>query len=247
MYKRTIQETVKALAERNPDFIRAGSLNVSAVARAAKMNQPTLKRILDGDSQNPGVENEEKICRLFKITVEQLRGKAGIPGIDKGFAELGPTTDTSTAMPASNVSPGPEIKGWIPLISFTAAGNWEEIIDLYEPGDAESVHPTTVPHSIHTFALRVDGDSMTPPSGTPGYSFPHGMIIYVDPDLRGDVVTGDYVVARHGDDDRATFKQLATEEGRPILKPLNPSDKYPIIRDEFEIIGKVIDATWGGL
>lgn len=45
-----------------------------------------------------------------------------------------------------------------------------------------------------------------------------------------------------------TFKQLATEEGRPVLMPLNPDRKqYAVIRNEFTIIGRVIDASWGGL
>lgn len=145
----------------------------------------------------------------------------------------------------SNVSSS-EIAGYVPLISWVQAGGWEETIDLFEPGYSEQVHPTIVPHSKYTFALRVEGDSMTAPAGAKR-SFPHGMIIYVDPERRGGVTTGDFVVARLKGTSNATFKQLSSEEGRPILKPLNPSDKYPIIRDEFEIMGKVIDAGWGGL
>lgn len=144
----------------------------------------------------------------------------------------------------SNVSAA-QIRGYIPLISWVQAGTWEEAIDLYQPGDAESIHHTTVPHSLNTFALRVDGDSMTAPPGAPGHSFPHGMIIYVDPNQ--EALPGDYVVAKHNGHGHVTFKRYATEEGRPVLKPLNTNGQYPIIRDEFEIIGKVIDASWGGL
>lgn len=144
-----------------------------------------------------------------------------------------------------NTTPA-EIKGWIPLISYVQAGQWTEAIDLYAPGYAEHVLPTTAPHSLHTFALQVEGASMTLPAGVEGRSFPHGMIIYVDPEK--EALPGDYVVARYNGDDRVTFKRLMTEEGRPILVPLNPDrQNYPIIRDEFEVIGKVIDASWGGL
>ncbi|GAB3099818.1 LexA family transcriptional regulator [Pseudomaricurvus hydrocarbonicus] len=145
----------------------------------------------------------------------------------------------------ANTAPSPQIKGYIPLISWVQAGSWAEAIDLYQPGDAESVHPTTINHGIHTFALRVDGDSMTAPTGAAGHSFPHGMIIYIDPDQEAS--PGDYVVARHNGHGHVTFKQYGTEEGRPVLKPLNTNGQYPIIRDEFQIIGKVIDASWGGL
>lgn len=145
----------------------------------------------------------------------------------------------------NNVVPT-DIKGYIPLISWVQAGQWEEAIDLYEPGYAEQVLPTTVPHSLRTFALRVDGDSMTAAPGAP-ISFPHGMIIYVDPEKRGDVTTGSFVVARQKGANMVTFKQLGSEEGRPVLKPLNTNGQHPIIRDEFEVLGKVIDASWGGL
>lgn len=136
------------------------------------------------------------------------------------------------------------IRGWIPLISYIQAGAWSETIDIYEPGYAERVLPTAAPHSKFTFALRVEGWSMTLPVGIPGNSFPPGMIIYVDPER--ECRPKDLVVARFKGD--ATFKQLILDEGRPVLMPLNPDRKeYPIIRDEFELIGKVIDASLGGL
>jgi len=144
----------------------------------------------------------------------------------------------------SNTTPA-NIQGWIPLISYVQAGEWSEAIDLYEPGYGEKVMPTTVPHSNSTFALRVEGRSMTLPEGVTGISFPHGMIIYVDPEM--EARSGDFVVARHGEN-HVTFKKLMMEEGRPVLMPLNPDSKqYPVIRCEFEIIGKVIDGSWGGI
>jgi len=137
------------------------------------------------------------------------------------------------------------IRGWIPLISYVQAGEWGEAIDIYEPGFSEKVSPTTVPHSNKTFALQVEGDSMTLPSGVQGRSFPPGMIIYIDPERES--MPGDYVVAKHNGNSRVTFKRLMIEEGRPILVPLNPDrGTHPVIRDEFEVIGRVIDASWGG-
>lgn len=138
-----------------------------------------------------------------------------------------------------------KITGWIPLISYVQAGEWGEAIDIYEPGFSEKVSPTTVPHSNKTFALQVEGDSMTLPSGVQGRSFPPGMIIYIDPERES--MPGDYVVAKHNGNSRVTFKRLMIEEGRPILVPLNPDrGTHPVIRDEFEVIGRVIDASWGG-
>lgn len=146
----------------------------------------------------------------------------------------------------SNIQEEVMIQGWLPLISWVQAGEWSEAIDLYEPGYSERVVPTSIKHSNKSFALRVEGDSMTLPEGIQGRSFPHGMIIYVDPER--DCNDGDFVVARLLSTYLATFKRLAREEGRPVLMPQNPDRKqYPIIRDEFELIGRVIDASWGGL
>ncbi len=48
--------------------------------------------------------------------------------------------------------------------------------------------------------------------------------------------SGDIVVALYGEE--ATVKRLTREDGRPVLAPANPA--YPILRGEFEIIGKVV-------
>jgi SOS-response transcriptional repressor LexA len=91
---------------------------------------------------------------------------------------------------------------------------------------------------MHSYALRVHGDSMTAPYGR---SYPDSSIIYVDPDQRGGVVSGDRVIAKINGDNQVTFKVFVEDAGRRFLKPLNPS--YPVITDPFRILGKVI-GTW---
>lgn len=103
-----------------------------------------------------------------------------------------------------------------------------EAIDLYAPGDAEDWIETTVPIKEHTFALRVEGDSMEP-------EFPAGVLIVVEPDL--DPQPGDYVIAKNGDE--ATFKQLVKDGPDWYLKPINK--RYPIkpLESPCKIIGVV--------
>lgn len=206
-------------------LMKSSGTTVAELARRTGIQQPTVHRIVSGEVDNPRLDNIIKLAKALGVTTAELLEEDNI----------------------NNITPAPEIKGYIPLISWVQAGAWSEAIDLYEPGYAEETHPTTVPHSLITFALRVEGDSMTVPTGTAGYSFPHNMIIYVDPEQRGGVSTGDFVIARLTGENKVTFKKLGSEEGTPILKALNPSPDYPIIRDQFEILGKVIDASWGGL
>lgn len=134
-----------------------------------------------------------------------------------------------------NVAAGPSIKGRVPLISWVQAGEWSEAIDLYEPGEAEDMISCPATHSPQTFALRVEGDSMTSATGK---SYPHGSIIFVDPEQRGGVMPGDRVIAKLAGHDKVTFKQLAEDRQGYYLTPLNSA--HPVIYGEFSVLGKVI-------
>lgn len=116
----------------------------------------------------------------------------------------------------SNVGPGPDLRGKVPLISWVQAGNFAEVVDLLHPGEAFEWIETSVQPREHTFALRVDGDSMEP-------DFQAGTILIVEPELEAHV--GDFVIAKNGDEE-ATFKQLVRDGGDWYLKPLNP--RYPL-------------------
>lgn len=116
----------------------------------------------------------------------------------------------------SNVEPGPQLGGKVPLISWVQAGIASEVIDLLQPGEGFDWIETTCQIKQHTYALRVVGDSMTP-------DFPEGVVIVVEPEMEPN--PGDFVIARNGDDE-ATFKQLVKDGADYYLKPIN--DRYPI-------------------
>ena len=144
----------------------------------------------------------------------------------------GPETESGVA---ENVLPYSKQDYEVPVISWVTAGEWMEVYDNFEPGDAEMYLPCPSRHGPHTYGLRVQGDSMTAPHGR---SYPGGAIIYVDPDQSGGVVTGDRVIAKINGENGVTFKCFVDDGGRRFLKALNP--QYPIITDEFRVIGKVI-------
>lgn len=109
-----------------------------------------------------------------------------------------------------------DIRGSVPLISWVQAGNWSECMDLLTVGDGERI-TTTYKARKHTYALKVQGDSMQP-------LFPNGCIIIVEPDE--EPVSGRYVIVRQGGD--VTFKQLMQDGSKQYLKPLNTN--YPIMQ-----------------
>ena len=135
-----------------------------------------------------------------------------------------------------NVSNIGKYSNSMPLISWVQAGDWCDSPDAFAPGDAEDWLPRPNNAGSRSFALRVEGDSMTSPY--PGQrSYPHGTIIFVDPDRA--VTNGSRVVARTPDG-HYTFKTYIEDAGKRYLKPINPTyDKFDIT-DDVHICGVVI-------
>jgi hypothetical protein len=93
------------------------------------------------------------------------------------------------------------------------AGDWSEIVDNFQPGDAEDWIACPFPSGRHGFVLRVVGDSMYNPGGD--LSFRDGDFISVNPER--DALHRSLVIARRNRE-KATFKQLLLDESEgPML------------------------------
>lgn len=152
------------------------------------------------------------------------------------ITDLLPSSNTKelTKVGESNVSPAPDVRGRVPLISWVQAGVWSEAVDIYEPGYAERWLPFIKHNGENVFALRVEGDSMTARFGK---SYPDGCIIFVDPDQRMPE-NGDRIIAKLEGSQSVTFKVFTRDAGRCWLRPLN--ETHPPIFDAFSVVGKVI-------
>ncbi|MCG9052374.1 XRE family transcriptional regulator [Laribacter hongkongensis] len=128
-----------------------------------------------------------------------------------------------------NVAPGPFVGGEVPIISWVQAGNFESVVDNFQPGFAEETVTATVQVRRHTYALRVHGDSMEP-------DFKEGDILIVEPEM--EAVHGSYVIAKNGDNE-ATFKKLVQDGGDWYLKPLNPAYPMKSLDGSIKIVGVV--------
>lgn len=125
----------------------------------------------------------------------------------------------------------------VPLISWVQAGQFCEIEDLLQTGDAEEWLPRPKGASDSTYALTVRGDSMTSPY--PGSrSYPEGMIIFVDPEK--EVLPGNRGIFKLPESNEVTFKELVSDAGKLYLKPLNPQYDKIAVDKEMTICGKVI-------
>lgn len=118
----------------------------------------------------------------------------------------------------------------IPLISWAKAGDWQEVCDMFEPGDADEWIETDIKGKC-IFALRVAGDSMEP-------EFNEGEILVIIPDA--DVNPGEFVVVK-SEKGEATLKQLKKYGNTFVLHPLNPRyQDMEVKKGELRVIGKVV-------
>ena len=176
---------------------KALGLSQVRLGELAGLDQTVISKLERGDVQETAriaeLANVLQCDALWLATGTERAERANVAGV--------------AALPANRV----------PLISFVAAGNWSDAVDNYAPGDAEAWVETTVPVKRHTYALRVEGDSMEP-------RFPNGAILIVEPEA--EAKSGSFVIMRQNGTD-ATFKQLVHDGGRWYLKPVNP--RYPIM------------------
>lgn len=182
------------------------------LSEVSGITQQTLQKIEDGTTKNP--RNIEALAKALQSAPEYLRF-----GISNNIN--------------NNVSPGPDIKSTVPLISWVQAGAWSEINEIREFDAERFMCP--VNSSNKTFALRVQGVSMEP-------KFYEGDLIFVDPEA--ECIHGSYVVARLDDDNHATFKQLIIESGQKFLKAANPNwpEQLIPINGNCTLVGKIIFA-----
>ncbi|QNK68453.1 helix-turn-helix domain-containing protein [Variovorax sp. PAMC26660] len=142
-----------------------------------------------------------------------------------------------TAVP-SNVTPVPAGTRRIPLVSYIQAGMWAEIIDRFQPGDADDWLTTDQDVSPHTFALQIKGDSMLP-------EFKEGDRVIIDPDVAPQ--PGDFVAAKNGEEE-ATFKKYRPRSmdanGALIFELIPLNDDYPSMRSDvvpIYIVGTMVE------
>lgn len=189
------------------------------LGRRAGVSQPTVNRILKGESDNPRIDNVINIAKALG-----LDGAALLAGkIATEFDE--------------NVIAGPAIVGRVPRLSWVQAGTLSEAIDMFEPGYAEEWLDCPFPHSKKAFCLEVRGTSMSP-------DYRPGELIVVEPML--EPMHDDDVVCRTPPpDSQATFKRLQITEDGTFLLALNPDFPNRIITvpEDTEICGVVI-GSW---
>ncbi|NMX98628.1 helix-turn-helix domain-containing protein [Pseudomonas veronii] len=198
-------------------------LNETQLGKRSGVPQPTINRILSGESVSPRMPTIAKLAKALRVSPEWLMYGTGEEKFDANV-------ESAT---------GPNRYYEYPEISWVQAGVACEAMDLFNVGDFEAMHPSDAWAGPNGFWLKVRGPSMTSSNGT---SFNEGMLILVAPGC--DVENGHYVVAKLIDTNEATFKQFIWDSGKAYLKPLNPAFPTVEIDDTWSVVGRVVDAKW---
>jgi len=211
--------------------------NAHELSRATRVPQPTIHRILTGESTDPRTTTLQPLSDYFGISVAELR--------DRDLAAEGVALSSNDDVRRKKLEfdenvrlANPALRP-IPVISSVQAGALRDMETPYPVGSGYAIEYTDDEKlSRWAFGLDVEGQSMMP-------MFQPGDRIIVDPDLAPN--PGDFVVARNGSD-QATFKKYRPRgidsNGEMIFELVPLNDDYPTLRSDTEhliVIGVVTE------
>jgi SOS-response transcriptional repressor LexA len=176
------------------------------------------------------------LATLFGITVDDLLSKS--PG-KRPVIDESKSSQTRTLSRSSMA--GVEIPAEkLPVISWTQAGHWSEIVNNLQAGGVEEWVVCPFPDS--EFVLKVPGQSMHNPGGD--LSFRDGEFLSVSTKVEPQHLS--LVVVKRDNEASAIFRQLLIEnDGVLILQTLNTSwpERYIKVDEHVQLIG-VVTGQW---
>lgn len=162
--------------------------------------------------------------RARNVSVEDAEVLAAALGVNPAYLLLGEDY-------AGAYRPGTRF----PLLSWVSAGIWSEACEPYSLQDVDEWYESETKVLGPAFWLRVEGDSMTAPSGL---SIPEGTLVLIDTGRQA--ANGSLVIAKLTDANEATFKKLIVDGGVKYLKGLNPAWPMKELHNNCRIIGVAV-------
>ncbi|EIX9440359.1 helix-turn-helix domain-containing protein [Klebsiella pneumoniae] len=204
-----------SIANRVKSQREALGLTQTELAIRSKTSQQAIEQLENGKTKRPRYLPE--LANALNVTIEWL--------LEGG-------EEASVTFIGENKK-----QGRYPLVSLVSAGAWAEACEPYNIKDIEEWYDSDAKIYGDGFWLRVEGESMTSPTGL---SIPAGHLILVD--TGREPVNGSLVIAKLVDQNEVTFKKLLLEDGKKILKGLNPTWPIIEINGNCKILGVVVEA-----
>lgn len=162
------------------------------------------------------------------------------PRLAAEIAGMAATTDHSNIAPMPQ--PHREAREY-PLLTWVVAGEAIESSVSHPTGVADEWLSSTENAGPNGYWLAVKGKSMT--SDVPP-SFPPGTPILIRPE-GFELVSGKFYLAQHIPTGEHTFKQYVLDAGVAYLVPLNPEYQTVVLDENWQIVGRAIDAKITGM
>lgn len=138
----------------------------------------------------------------------------------------------------SNIAPAQVGSRRIPVLTYLQAGASDRLTQSPAEENMSDYVLIDLPHSVRSFALRLEGDSMM-------NRFSPGDVIVVDPDIHAQ--PGDFVVAKD-QSSTATFRQYRdlgiNESGNPVFELIPLNTLYARMRSDAQqitILGVMVE------
>lgn len=188
------------------------------LAREVNLPQPTIHRIVTGQSTRPYKSSLEPIAEFFAVSVEQLLGESS--SLDEMWKNE----------PVASKNHSPIVKN-IPIVG------WSQINELEEARQHNEKYIVALGNfSEGAFATVMPDSSMEP-------FFRCGTLLIVDPDHPAK--DRSYVLAHLKENQLFIFRQLLIDGDDRYLKPLNPDlnqFRMRLLQSEDAIIGSLIES-----
>ncbi len=191
-----------------------GNLSETELARQINLPQPTVHRILSGETSDPRISTLQLLANFFHVTIDQLLG----------IAKLSPTTINT---PFDIVS--------IPIVS------WKDITQGIEPLSKLTAdnwnHWLTVNVKLNTtMAYALESRAGMEPR------FPRGTLLIINPELQPQ--DGDLVVVHYQDTQEATLREFYVDGPVQYLKPIVNDLKPNTMNDNIKFLGVLTQSTF---
>lgn len=210
-----------SIGERIKHARNKSGISIAELARRVGVTRSSAQQWESGASKGLKPGNLAKVAGALGVSMKWLA---------LGQGDISQDNAEEDHHVPGNVDPGPSVRRRIPLISWTTAGEWEEAMDNFPPGQADEWVFTTADVGPGAFALRLRGDSMEP-------TIPDGATIIVDPDTRA---SHNRIVVVRQNGNEATCKRLIYDGDVAYLRPDNT--RYPVLKmeDDAVICGVVV-------
>lgn len=184
----------------------------------------------------PDQDKLPKLAVLLGTSIDELLSESGGKRAVIGESKSGEARTLSRSRMAGVDIPAEKL----PVISWTQAGHWSEIVNNLQAGDVEEWVVCPFPES--EFVLRVPGQAMYNPGGD--LSFRDGEYLSVSTKIEPQHLS--LVVVKRDNEASAIFRQLLIEnDGVLMLQTLNASwpERYIKVDRHVQLVG-VVTGQW---